>query len=288
MNNIITDCQRTPLLSQDLNAEYYTQCSHLQHTLAGDILSRIDNLADKTRAYDIGCGDGSITAELARQMPKGKITGIDVSPSMIEYATRTFCTSNQSKNIDFQLQNAENFSPRGRRPDLVTSFSAFHWVRKPEEALRKLCKSIIPGGDLVILTYVHSNYYQFLQNTLMKHYPECQQQSAYYTMFSAEGYRRVLEDCGMEITEFKTENLIATEESERAVKDFIEGWLASFVPLLPQEEHERFLDLAMTESLPYRLASSDGKIHLPYTELVIRAKKGDSFESCCEAKCTIS
>lgn len=279
--SLSVDPQRVTLPSSDLDAEHYTKCSRLQRSLADTILDRIEDLATKARAYDIGCGDGAITAVLATRMPNGRVTGVDISPNMIAHATQTFSKLNAPQNIDFHLENAELFSPsqdQGNRPDLITSFSAFHWVRKPEKTLRKLCSSITPDGDLVILTYVNSDYYQFLQNTLIKYYPQYEHQSAYSTMFSADEYRRVLLDCGMEIKEFESENLIATAENEQAVKDFIQGWLASFVSL-PEKEHTRFLDLAMKESLPYRLPSNDGKIHLPYTKLILRAKKEASVAS---------
>jgi trans-aconitate methyltransferase len=39
---------------------------------------------------DVGCGDGKITAELARAVPDGSATGIDSSPEMIRFARQKF------------------------------------------------------------------------------------------------------------------------------------------------------------------------------------------------------
>jgi trans-aconitate methyltransferase len=35
---------------------------------------------------DIGCGDGKLTAEIARRVPAGRVVGIDNAPGMIEFA----------------------------------------------------------------------------------------------------------------------------------------------------------------------------------------------------------
>jgi ubiquinone/menaquinone biosynthesis C-methylase UbiE len=43
---------------------------------------------------DVGCGDGKVTAELARAVPKGSVTGIDASPEMIRFARKTFPPAN--------------------------------------------------------------------------------------------------------------------------------------------------------------------------------------------------
>ncbi|MBI3508380.1 MAG: methyltransferase domain-containing protein [Chlamydiia bacterium] len=267
----------------DLDPLQYTKCSSLQHSLAAPILNRI-NFAAKKRAFDIGCGDGSITAELALRIPAGKVTGIDVSQNMINYARQAF--SQDAKNLDFRLQDATLFSETEASADLITSFSAFHWIRKPEDTLRNICKSITPHGDLAILTYVKSDYYQFLQNTLKKYYPRFEKQSAYYTMFSADDYKKALKDSGMIIKEFSAEHLIASMENEKAIKDFIAGWLTSFVEL-PKELHQDFLDHAMEESKPYRIPLNNGKINLPYIKLIIIAKKS-SNTNCGLSTCIIN
>ncbi|MBS0626984.1 MAG: class I SAM-dependent methyltransferase, partial [Verrucomicrobia bacterium] len=71
--------------SLDLDAGHYIRHSSLQNGLAKDILStyRIDSHAS---ILDVGCGDGRITAELARHAIHGKVLGIDASPGMIEFA----------------------------------------------------------------------------------------------------------------------------------------------------------------------------------------------------------
>jgi trans-aconitate 2-methyltransferase len=48
-------------------------------------LAGLDRLTLKGNEHvlDIGCGDGRITAEIARRVPAGRVLGIDASPNMI-------------------------------------------------------------------------------------------------------------------------------------------------------------------------------------------------------------
>jgi trans-aconitate 2-methyltransferase len=39
---------------------------------------------------DVGCGDGKVTAEIARAVPRGSATGVDASPEMIAFAQKPF------------------------------------------------------------------------------------------------------------------------------------------------------------------------------------------------------
>jgi trans-aconitate 2-methyltransferase len=57
---------------------------------------------------DIGCGDGEITAELAKCIPNGLVVGIDSSAQMIKLSQNTFpnrdypnLSSNGHTEIDF-------------------------------------------------------------------------------------------------------------------------------------------------------------------------------------------
>jgi ubiquinone/menaquinone biosynthesis C-methylase UbiE len=43
---------------------------------------------------DIGCGDGKITAEIAKYLPKGRAVGVDNSNQMIKLAKSTFPNEN--------------------------------------------------------------------------------------------------------------------------------------------------------------------------------------------------
>ena len=44
-------------------------------------------LKGNERVFDIGCGDGKVTAEIAKQLPNGSVLGIDKSEEMNSFRT---------------------------------------------------------------------------------------------------------------------------------------------------------------------------------------------------------
>ncbi|HVM51068.1 MAG TPA: methyltransferase domain-containing protein, partial [Candidatus Acidoferrum sp.] len=86
------------------NAADYAANSASQHAWARELIGRL-RLAGNEHILDVGCGDGKVSAELARAVPRGSITGIDASADMIRFARQTFPPSEIS-NLKFEIQDA--------------------------------------------------------------------------------------------------------------------------------------------------------------------------------------
>jgi ubiquinone/menaquinone biosynthesis C-methylase UbiE len=253
----------------DLNAVHYKKNSKLQQGLAQQLLDGY-HFDEDAQVLDVGCGDGRLTAEIACEIPRGKIIGIDASPNMIALGKASFPKS-EFPNLDFKHANAEKLS-FSTSFDNIVSFSCFHWVRKPKKALQDLIKMLKPGGELLMLTYPkESMYYEFLQEALEKH-PKYSDLAAYHTMLSIEEYKKILKENGVELIEFYSKEMIASYKNKKAIKDYIKGWLTSFVPL-PEPYHDEYLDLAIEKSLGYHVDMKNDMINLPYTALILIAKK---------------
>jgi len=253
----------------DLNAGFYFKNSKLQLGAASRLLE-ICKIKPNETVLDVGCGDGKITAQLSKAAPKGKVIGVDASSSMIVFAKGQH-PSSEFPNLEFKLGKIEDQSFKDKF-DHIFSFSCFHWVRKPHEALRSLCKSLKKGGELTFLTYPQESlYYEFMQKAL-KAYPEYKHLSAYNTMLSIEEYQDILKGSNMSIELFTPREIMTSHSDLDELKAFIKGWLTSFVPL-PESEHDKYINLVIEESLSYQILSDDGRINLPYTELIIKATK---------------
>ena len=100
---------------------------------------------------DLGCGDGKITALIASQIPHGKIVGLDVSESMVQFASSKFSHDERS-NLSFVAGDAINL-PFEQEFDVVVSFSALHWVVEQERALKEIHRVLVPGGKAFIISY---------------------------------------------------------------------------------------------------------------------------------------
>ena len=90
------------------NAADYAANSAAQQIWAGELIAQLQLRGDE-RILDVGCGDGKVTAELARAVPKGLVTGIDASPEMICFARKTF-PPGKHPNLKFQVMDAREIS----------------------------------------------------------------------------------------------------------------------------------------------------------------------------------
>jgi trans-aconitate 2-methyltransferase len=83
-------------------------------------------LAGNEAVLDIGCGDGKITALIAKSLPIGRVVGIDSSPPMINLAASSFPKA-QYPNLSFQLMDAKQLAFTSEF-DIAFSNAALHWI----------------------------------------------------------------------------------------------------------------------------------------------------------------
>jgi len=128
------------------NAKDYAVNSQNQLHWAKELIPKL-SLKGNESLLDVGCGDGKITADLARCLPNGKVIGIDSSEQMINLAQSTFPTS-KNPNLAFKLMDAryvsfqENF-------DVAFSNAALHWVLDQKAVLKGVEKHLKPDGRLL-------------------------------------------------------------------------------------------------------------------------------------------
>jgi ubiquinone/menaquinone biosynthesis C-methylase UbiE len=108
------------------------------------------------RALDAGCGRGAATVALAEAVgDDGHVTGIDLSPRMIE-ACGTDLAGLGLTNVDLQVMDASSPSLPAAGYDLLVSSLVVFFLPDPPAALiawRRLLAA--PGGRLAISTFGH-------------------------------------------------------------------------------------------------------------------------------------
>src|SRR5580693_224613 len=107
------------------NAADYAANSVVQQSWAREIIARLKLRGDE-HVLDVGCGDGKVTAEIARAVPRGSVTGMDASPQMIEFAKKNFPTT-EFPNLRFRVMDARKIK-FDRQFDVAFSNAALHWV----------------------------------------------------------------------------------------------------------------------------------------------------------------
>ncbi|WP_213005103.1 class I SAM-dependent methyltransferase [Paractinoplanes toevensis] len=105
------------------------------------------------RALDVGCGRGAATVALARAVgPGGHVTGIDLSPRMVE-ACAADIAGLGLPNVDVQVLDASSPSLPPAAYELVVSSLVVFFLPDPLAALSAWRRLLVPGGRLAISTF---------------------------------------------------------------------------------------------------------------------------------------
>lgn len=104
------------------------------------------------RVLDVGCGSGSITREIARNLPKGSVIGVDREPKHIDFARRK-AAAEGIENIRFEVGDALNLPFDTGSFDVVWSKLLLQWVKEREVALREFVRVTRPGGRVIACNF---------------------------------------------------------------------------------------------------------------------------------------
>ncbi len=148
--------------NSDSLAKMYFHYSETQRQWAWELLSKY-SFRGCENILDFGCGDGKVTAEISRLVPKGNILGVDLSSEMLHLAQMKF-PYYAYPNLTYKKSESLTFSDfLGEQSyDVICSFTVFHLVADPLETLKNLKKNLKLDGLLllVIPTGTNSVIYQ--------------------------------------------------------------------------------------------------------------------------------
>jgi trans-aconitate 2-methyltransferase len=92
---------------------------------------------------DAGCGSGRVTAVLADRVPRGRVYGVDVAPSMVEHAQAAL--GDRATLLCQDLVELDLPEP----VDAAFSNATFHWIHDHDALFAALHRAIEAGGRLV-------------------------------------------------------------------------------------------------------------------------------------------
>ena len=128
-------------------------------------------LEEYTKILDIGCGCGATTIEIAKMIPKGHVTGLDISIPMLERAEK-FASEMSLSNIDFQVKDVQTEEINSNHYDIAFSRFGVMFFEDPYEAFKNINQSIKENGQLVFVCWQHPslNPWQSLSLQVIKEY----------------------------------------------------------------------------------------------------------------------
>lgn len=128
-------------MAHEFDGRKYEKASAHQKEWGLKIISEL-GLRGNEHVLDLGCGDGSLTAEIAGKLPEGKVVGIDASKGMIDAAI-----PKAAGNLTFILMDINDLAYIDEF-DIIYSNAALHWVKDHKRLLENVYRALHAGGRI--------------------------------------------------------------------------------------------------------------------------------------------
>lgn len=143
--------------SRDWDAGTYDRVSDPQFQWALEQLERLEPLRGDEVLLDAGCGSGRVTVELVRRVPRGRVYGVDVAPSMVAHARASL--GDRAVILCQDLVELELSEP----VEVVFSNATFHWIDDHDRLFAALHRALRRGGRLLAQCGGAGNIASFLR-----------------------------------------------------------------------------------------------------------------------------
>jgi trans-aconitate 2-methyltransferase len=257
------------------NPADYAANSVVQQTWARELIAKFHLRGDE-HILDVGCGDGKVTAEIARAVPHGSVTGIDASPQMIEFAKKTFLAK-KFPNLRFRVMDARKIKFE-RQFDLVFSNAALHWVDDHQAILRGVARVLKSEGRLVVSCGGKGNaqdvFVALRPEMRLKRWREFfRAMPTPYFFYTPEDYEKWLPKFGFKIQEIKLAPKDATYEGANGFATWLRTTWIPYVQRVPENLREEFIAAVTERYVANHPPDADGKVHVKMVRLEIDAIK---------------
>jgi cyclopropane fatty-acyl-phospholipid synthase-like methyltransferase len=108
-------------------------------------------LAPDAKVADVGSATGYFPVRFAKALPKGRVYGVDVESSMVDYLNKR-ADQEQLTNLTSHL--AEFADAKIPEPvDVILMVNTYHHIEARPAYFKKLAASLKPGGRLAIIDF---------------------------------------------------------------------------------------------------------------------------------------
>jgi SAM-dependent methyltransferase len=119
--------------------------SHRWRTAANSAAYLLPHLARGIALLDVGCGPGTITADLAALVAPGQVTAVEVTPGALALA-RAEIVGRGAPNVAFAVADVLALGFADAAFDVVHAHQVLQHVGDPVRALRQMRRVCKPGG----------------------------------------------------------------------------------------------------------------------------------------------
>ena len=257
------------------NAADYAANSVVQQTWARELIAKL-NLRGDEHILDVGCGDGKVTAEIARAVPRGSATGVDASAEMVTFAKKAFPKS-KFPNLEFHVMDAREIE-FAREFDLVFSNAALHWVDDHRKFLRGAASVLKSGGRLVVSCGGKGN----AQDVFVAMRPEMRlkrwqgffrKMPEPYFFYAPAEYKKWLDEAGFETQSIHLAPKDATYPGAEGFATWLRTTWIPYVQRVPEDAREEFIAAVTERYVAKHPPDADEKVHVKMVRLEIDAVK---------------
>ena len=259
------------------NAADYAANSAVQQSWARELIGKL-NLRGDEHVLDVGCGDGKVTAEIARAVPRGLAVGVDASVEMIGFACKTFPATKIS-NLKFQVTDARKISFKTNF-DLVFSNAALHWVDDHEAILRGAASVLRNGGRLVVSCggkgNAHDVFLALRPEMRLKCWCEFfRKMPLPYFFYAPADYEKWLPKFGFKINTLKLAPKDAIYDGAEGLATWLRTTWIPFVQRVPENFREEFIAAVTQRYVAKHPPDAENKVHVRMVRLEIEAVKNE-------------
>ncbi|MFD3564274.1 class I SAM-dependent methyltransferase [Streptomyces sp. NPDC058686] len=123
--------------------------SHTWRTAANSAAYLLGSLKPHMKILDIGCGPGTITADLAALVPEGHVTGVDQAAGILDQARATAAERGLT-NVDFATADVHALDYPDDTFCVVHAHQVLQHVGDPVQALREMRRVTKPTGFIAV------------------------------------------------------------------------------------------------------------------------------------------
>lgn len=251
----------------------YSQNSSVQLEAALHLLDGIQ-LRGNENVLDVGCGDGKITAMIAKRVPKGNVLGIEISIEMINFARKSF-NSLLYPNLTFERKDAQQFNYH-ESLDVIFSSFVLQWLRNPNSFFKCAYKSLRFSGFLLatIPLGISCELEQAISvaTSLPRWRPYFQKFHPDWCFLNENEYKMLIEKNNFCLELFSKVLHEVTFPSKESFEKYVIQWF-SYLSVLPQRLRKMFFNMIIEKFLELSHLSGHGSIKFKFPRIDLVAKK---------------
>lgn len=123
--------------------------SHRWRTAENSAAYLLPHLTAGLNVLDVGCGPGTITADLAALVAPGRVTAVEIAADALEKA-RAEAAARGLRNIDFAVADVHALDFPDNAFDVVHAHQVLQHLGDPVQALREMRRVCRPGGVVAV------------------------------------------------------------------------------------------------------------------------------------------